>query len=317
MTNEIAKEEDVSHINSRILVNTVTGCRQSAIACPQIKPPTTPTRLGCLILLLALGSPAAWADLSVSFNCYNPSQAWTTQTSAAPAPASLSLPFSCNSPGVGTVSGTGVAGYLSSGGSGAAITYSGSGNFNAQEFSYDTLLIGGLAPGTPLALTFNGVINGSYTESVSAGADLQNNLTEQLAITSPAGLTSLFDIGQALDLCVPDGCPAGESQNGTLTVPLISTTFDTTVGAALTLSAAFYQQILSGNGSVTDNFLDPFSITNIQVTDPNTGQLLSGVTITGSSGLPYTVNGVPEPSSLMLTFAALALAPIIARKRVS
>lgn len=278
-----------------------------------LKPPTTSTRLSGLILFVALGSPVAWADLLVNFDCYN-STTPPPQSSGAPAPASLSVPFSCTPQDGGTVSGTVVAGYLNSVGLGSAVSFNGAGGFYSEAFSFDTLSIGGLAPGTPVALTFNGTLNGSYSEATTG--IIADYIGEQLSVTTVSGSTSLLNIEQEVVLCEPFGCSAGASQSGTLAVPLSSTTFVTTVGAALTLSAAFYQQI-GGSGSVTDNFLDSFAISDIQVTDPTTGQVLSGVTITGGpSGVPYGVNVVPEPSSLALTLAALMLASVMARKRI-
>jgi transposase len=65
------------------------------------------------------------------------------------------------------------------------------------------------------------------------------------------------------------------------------------------------------------NFLDPWMLTNILVTDPTTGQPIAGATVSGSSGTIYPANAssIPEPSSLALLFAGLIAFNVIWRNQ--
>lgn len=64
----------------------------------------------------------------------------------------------------------------------------------------------------------------------------------------------------------------------------------------------------SAYGDLVGLFPDP-SITNIEITDPNTGQPIPGVTVTGQSGTVYTVNAstVPEPATFPVIFAGILI----------
>jgi hypothetical protein len=67
------------------------------------------------------------------------------------------------------------------------------------------------------------------------------------------------------------------------------------------------------------DFLDPFSITDIEVTDPTTGLPLSGISITGADGITYPVNisSVPEPNNIWFVLASIiSCIGLQARRRI-
>jgi hypothetical protein len=109
---------------------------------------------------------------------------------------------------------------------------------------------------------------------------------------------------------VTDGCNTNAySANGNFSGTFTSSVVDTTVGATLNPEVEF-DLTLHGvywEGSTTADFLDPATLSFL-ATDPTTGALLSGVTVTGDSGTVYSVNAItsiPEPSALALSASAI------------
>jgi hypothetical protein len=244
----------------------------------------------------------------------------TNQTSTLNGPGPLTVPISCTPTAGGaavngSATGTATANFLPVGsGSDIVFSSSSSGLANVETSSYDPdFLISGVASGTPVALTFSGYFSGSY--SYSTNALVYDELVAQIGVSTGNGVTFLLNDTQFLTFCDVAG-PGGAgpcngfnaidsaSGSGNLTVPFQSNPYDTTAGGTLTLTSDFNQTFVSseGSSSFTGDFLDPFTITNIEVTNPTTGQPLSGISITGAYGISYPVNvtSVPEPSSLGL-----------------
>jgi hypothetical protein len=248
-----------------------------------------------------------------------------SQTLYGPGPLNISIsctPTSGGAPVNGSLTGIATANYLTTG-SGADLTFSSSngGGAYVEIGSYDPdFQISGAPPGTPMALTFYGYFGGSY--SYSTGYEVLEGLTAQIGIDTSNGVTFLLNDTQRFGFCdgddACDGLPSyytnSASGSGSLTVPFQSITYDMTEGQSgiLALTSDFTQSTSAFGGyasSFTGDFLDPFTITNIAVTDPTTGQPLSGISITGAYGISYPVNvsSVPEPSSLGLLSAIILI----------
>jgi hypothetical protein len=289
------------------------------------------------VIMLLIGSCVGHAaPLQVSVNCNS-----TPLATQGAVTGPLTVPFTCpTGPGIReTASGTVIANYPTLG-SGSAITFAGDGTVSPVADFLDAGRTGNgisiqsstLPVGTPVALTVTGSLNGTYSYSNAGNLFIADTIISEIAIPGVVipgvyGGYLLFN-EQSLYFCNPqfvhtkDSCDAGEgvisgsgSGSGSLSIPLVSGTLKTTIGASgINLDGSFAQEIGGGGTFITD-FLDGFVITNVEVTDPNTGQLLSGVTITGASGISYPVNAssIPEPSTLGLV-AGLLLAFSICRR---
>jgi hypothetical protein len=194
-----------------------------------------------------------------------------------------------------------------------------------------------LPSGTPVALTFiTSPVTGSYTYSNTLytldemdGSISVNGIPEvafgaqDLVICNPAAMISLSGCPPVAGTYPPNTTVVlGINGSGTFTLPSSSGTYDTTVGTTgLQISAEFDQDLNANGGgsSFTGDFLDPFTITDIEATDPTTGQPLSGITITGASGVSYPVNvtsAVPEPNSLWIVLASVGCCGAMRARRV-
>jgi hypothetical protein len=211
------------------------------------------------------------------------------------------------------------------------------GSVGTQAIAEDVLDVADntLPPGTPVALTF---ITSPVTGSYSYG-DTLYTLDQLDALITVNGVHVAASPDEQLVICNPavvvttSGCPPvagtyanptvvlGINGSGTFTLPSSSCTYDTTVGAMLPISAEFDQDLnANGDSSFTGDFLDPLTITDIEATNPITGQLLSGIIITGASGVSYPVNvtsAVPEPNSLWIVLASLGCCVAKRAQRVS
>jgi hypothetical protein len=193
-----------------------------------------------------------------------------------------------------------------------------------------------LAPGTPVALTFFvSPLTGSYAfsnnyftfDEISASVNVNSALVTKgaadvvictVAVGIPVNGTQPCDEATVDTYYSNPTLVVGVSGSGTLAIPIGPGTYDTTVGTTgLPLSVGFDQHdnVNGGGSSFTGDFLDPFTIMDIEATDPTTGHPLSGISITGASGVSYPVNisAVPEPSTLPLIIVALLALAVCAR----
>ena len=188
-------------------------------------------------------------------------------------------------------------------------TANGVSTWSSRADVFDTLMVGGVAPGTPVNLTFLLTYSGSYS-FVSDGPTAFGEIdtTVLLGINDPLTGYIISD-SFSRRLCDPgwtsvsnNSCfDYGGTLYGSVTRSLISSTLSANAGAGIPLWFTFALSEF-GNAYVSADFLDPLILENILVTDPNTGQLIAGATITGLSGTVYPANvsSVPEPSGILL-----------------
>jgi hypothetical protein len=172
----------------------------------------------------------------------------------------------------------------------------------------DSIMVGGIPTGTQVGLTFLTSYDGTYAFNADPGSDA--NISTTVLLTYNGAANYIIDGGQSLQLCgtglegIDPACTAfGPSLAGAAPgVTLASTQAVATAGTAVPISIEFaLDESASAGASVSANFLDPFTLTNILVTDPTTGLQIAGATVTGASGTTYPVNVVssaPEPSTL-------------------
>jgi hypothetical protein len=172
----------------------------------------------------------------------------------------------------------------------------------------DSITVGGIPTGTQVDLIFLTSYDGTY--AFSAGPSSDANISTTVLLTYNGAINYIIDGGQSLQLCgtglegTDPGCTAfGSSLAGVAPgVTLASTQVVATAGTAVPITIEFaLTEDTSMGASVSADFLDPFTLTNILVTDPNTGLPIAGATIMGASGTTYPVNVVssaPEPSTL-------------------
>lgn len=296
---------------------------------------------GCLILVFP---NAASADLELQVNAATGGCSDTVNVDNKTA-GPISVPFSiCN----GNISGTGDAAYPPAPGAPATLgqkfSFSGSsswntaatGNVQVSTFTAVTdpmLQLSGAPAGTPLDLQFFVSYGGTYNYSGLGYALLQP--TAQIFL--PNQHTFLLNNSTQATFCaVSSGCPyttpqynpaIGASGSGSINQSLTSTSVLLAAGTTqLAVNYEFQLLLIEGGpatASPTDvftaDFLDPFSLTNIEVTNANTGLPVSGITITGSSGAVYPVNvpsAVPEPSYLSLAGTFLIATGMMLRNRI-
>lgn len=199
-----------------------------------------------------------------------------------------------------------LANYTYQGVSGA---WNGTSGEGAEAVMYDTVTVGGVAPGTQVDLTFLMSYDGVYSFT-SLGVD--GSVEASTTVLFSYNGTNIIDSSLGLNFCDPSlegsGCNYyGTSLTQTAGQELISTTVVATAGTGVPVSLTFGLFVDGDStGSLSADFFDPLRITDIEVTDPNTGQPIPGATLTGLSGTDYPANAVPEPSSLMLVGGALA-----------
>lgn len=294
----------------------------------------------CCIFVLPVffEAPAAANALLVTYDCSNGSAA----TTYAPAGAlSFTVPVPCSATSGGTITTTypTTTNYLTStAGLGSVIHTSTGGLIDTEALAEDALSITSntLAPGTPVALTFFvSPLTGSYAfsnnyftfDEISASVNVNSALVTKgaadvvictVAVGIPVNGTQPCDEATVDTYYSNPTLVVGVSGSGTLAIPIGPGTYDTTVGTTgLPLSVGFDQHdnVNGGGSSFTGDFLDPFTIMDIEATDPTTGHPLSGISITGASGVSYPVNisAVPEPSTLPLIIVALLALAVCAR----
>lgn len=271
--------------------------------------------------LLAPAGTARAEQLYVQFNsCVNGIQL-EQATSGTLAENVSCQPF--ESAGGSAVSGTVSAAF---GTLGSTLTLTGGGTsesggspaVNAGSSFTDTLHIGGVPAGTPVALTFVIPFSGTWAYSLPSYVDGFESFSINAYISGINGEEGdILNQGQGLIFCSPntihpvaDSCNTNAfSASGELSGIFYSSIVNTTAGATLNPYIQFYNAIggVYWLGSVTSDFLDPATLAFV-ATNPVTGAPLSGITITGDSGTIYSVNEVlaaPEPSTLTLSLSVL------------
>ena len=187
--------------------------------------------------------------------------------------------------------------------------------FTSISEMFDTVTISGIAVGTQVALTFVTQYDGFYAFHATGPSDDANLSTTVLLAFNQAN-NYIINGGQSLEFCglglAPmQSCYAyGSSLAGPAPgVTLVSSQVITSAGTGVPIHLEFSLFVDASTGaSISGDFLDPFTLTNILVTDPTTGQPIAGATISGASGATYPVkvSSTPEPSTwLTLTTGIL------------
>jgi hypothetical protein len=228
------------------------------------------------------------------------------QTSCSPAENDFtSISVSCSQ---GTFSAAASA-TLTSLGAKASLTDD-NGTGGAVAFAQDVMHVGGVPNGTPIDLTFEFTYAGTYSWLFDPGdRPVDEFLRVEPQVSFSFGSNTLVNTGGLLSkvICgsnsqpVFSGCDiyadsGNEVEAGTLISPTALTTAGSSISTNLSLGSVFEMGVTTIT-SVDVDFLDPLTISDIIATDPTTGQVLSGVTITGDSGTIYAVNATPEPST--------------------
>jgi hypothetical protein len=188
--------------------------------------------------------------------------------------------------------------------------------------SMQLLTVGGLPAGTGVVLNFVSQISGTYNDSVAQSAALfgsgQGLVLDVLPAIYGFSLQHSSLGGSMRGFTVFSG-PPGTSSNGSFSQQFSSGPISVTAGNPFTLESDLsFSLNSSGNASLMADFLDPFSIVNVVATDPSSGALLSGITLTSDAGVSFPVNSAgpaPEPKSALLVLCCVALA--LLRRRVS
>ena len=261
----------------------------------------------CACGLLVLQVPASADILEAEYQCNSNNVVQVVSPLSGP----LNVPFSCS--GTDIADGTVFVNPLP-GNQGSSVTFGG-GLVVVDTLATDLLTISSstLPLGTPIMLTAYSTLSGTYSYSVPAGGYVVDVVSGDVTLSGNGQFTEgSYLSNNRLYFCSPSsplglGCPGAisTSGSGSLSVPLVAGHFYTTIGSFAQLELDTEQEF-EFQGSFTGDFADPVTFT---VTDPNTGALLSGITITGDTGA-YVVNPTyaPEPSSLgLLALPALAL----------
>lgn len=222
----------------------------------------------------------------------------------------------------GNITGTGSASY---GSLGQTFSFSGGYQANTATAFTDTLQLSGAPSGTPLDLQFLFSYGGTYSYSGLGYATLL--ITSQVFLPNQA--TFLLNDSEATYFCATagaaSGCPypspvLGASGSGSINRSLTSSTELLAPGTTqIPVNVEFSIGVVeSPSANFSADFLDPFTLSNILVTNGNTGQMISGVTITGGSGATYPTNvqsAVPEPGASALVIVG-ALGCFLFRKKL-
>ena|GEM_PF-3779674 len=196
------------------------------------------------------------------------------------------------------------ADYTSMGATGTTAT-----SWSGRADMFDTLTVAGVPAGTPVNVTFLVTYSGSYN-FISDGPTAfgVSNATVLLGVNDP--LTGyIINDSLFLKLCDPSWIQVpnnscfdyGGTLHGSVSRSLVSSTLSATAGVGIPVWLTFALSEYT-NSYVSADFLDPFTLTNILVTDPSTGQPIAGATITALSGTVYPANvsSIPEPTGLLL-----------------
>ncbi len=252
-------------------------------------------------------------------------------TSASPPTPSITVSISCTTADGGVWNGTGFAAY---GTLGSTITLAspskgaGAPNTGVSVGWADSLNMPSpsLPSDTPVNLQFTYTIHGSLTYDLKSNGGVEFVLQPVLAV----GGDNIINGGEAFAFCGPSSSCLGFSVTPTVsqsgTVPIdqkFTGTYATTIGqiSNLSFNGGFNNNIFLGLGTATSDFLDPVSLTDIEVTNPGTGKEIAGSELIGSFGTIYPVNlagtAVPEPRSLPILIVALIAVSVIAWRRAT
>lgn len=286
-------------------------------------PQATLTCIGLLFLLI----PCANADSLQSQTTCD----WSNPISTT-GPGPIVNPVNCSGPSqylgtTGTLSESDLASYAALGSKFTLTSPSGNSVSGAgaeiEDYSVQVISITGVSNGTKVNLNFQAQFSGTYSYGIQASPSDSVYLHINPAIYAYNLNGGLIGGGEKQFIPVA-ACGAGTPQtcdqgpiistggSGSLTQQLSSGVIPVTAGTPIAVQFLFDITGGVGEGVLSADFLDPFSIIDVQALDPASGNPIAGISVVSDAGPVFPVNvnnlsAAPEPGVAFLTAPCLLL----------